>query len=229
MPSRGLSVAEKLLMAAITLDAGERRTFTAEDLVVAAWTSFPETFGLRGHLDDHGNPMYPDSNRVFMEIMGPKPLRQRGLIEKVGNKRYRVTEAGRQRASETRDADRLPGAAKAAVDRNVLEDFRRFVAARATTKFREGRSDEITFHDACSFWGISPRSTARELRSRLAHFDAVVEAVRHAVGSQDFTLEHGGVSFSAKDVEALMDLSGQLRERFEAELAIIMKRKDERR
>ena len=64
-----LTVPEKLLLAA--LEARKRSaTFTAEDLVVAAWRLYPDTFGLSGYADQ-----YPDSNRVLTNIMGTKGMR----------------------------------------------------------------------------------------------------------------------------------------------------------
>src|SRR2546426_1543885 len=82
-----LSVPDKLLLAAYHLEETGRRPFSAEDLVVAAWRQFPDTFSLAGYRgSDDGQLLYPDSNRVFAEIMGTKPIRKRGLLIKVGNK-----------------------------------------------------------------------------------------------------------------------------------------------
>jgi len=164
-----------------------------------------------------------------MEIMGPKPLRQRGLIEKVGNKRYRVTEAGRQHASEIREPlgqlqqrlrPRSIGTCWRTSGDSYLQGrppkFRKVAVtrSRSTTHVRLGH--------------LSSKS-ARELRSRLAHFDAIVEAVRRAVVGQDFTLEHGGVSFSADERSSPYELSRFLAGNASTpSLAVILKREDER-
>src|SRR3954470_19103153 len=95
-----ITVHEKLLLAATELENSGSKTFTAEDLVVAAWRLDPETFGLAGHLDDKGRPAFPNSNRVFVEIMGSKPIRKQGLLAKSGTKTFRLTESGRQRAEQ---------------------------------------------------------------------------------------------------------------------------------
>ena len=92
--SHGLSVSDKLLLAAHGIGGDVRRTFTAEELVVAAWRRFPDVFGLAGHPDERGLPLYPDSNRVFAETMGCKPIRKKGYLVKTGAKTYRLTEAG---------------------------------------------------------------------------------------------------------------------------------------
>src|SRR5687768_4031917 len=99
-----VTVHEKLLLAAAGLEDEGKSTFTAEDLVVAAWKLDPETFGLSGHTDESGRPAYPNSNRVFVEIMGSKPIRKQGLLAKSGTKTFRLTETGRQRAARLRSA-----------------------------------------------------------------------------------------------------------------------------
>src|SRR5262245_26355120 len=100
-----LKVHEKLLLAAADLTDEGKQTFSAEDLVVAAWRRDPNTFGLAGYLDGDGRPLYPNSNRVFAEIMGSKPIRAQGLLMKSGTKMFRLTEAGVQRAAMLRGRD----------------------------------------------------------------------------------------------------------------------------
>lgn len=66
------SILEKLLIAAFELEEKGHKPFSAEDIVVASWQKFPDAFGLAGYQD-----RYPDSNRVFAEIMGSKPIRKK--------------------------------------------------------------------------------------------------------------------------------------------------------
>src|SRR4030042_287505 len=94
----GPSIQNKLLVAAYALEAEGRLRFSAEDLVVIAWKMYPEAFGLAGYNDNQGRPIYPNSNRVYAEIMGSKPLRKNGWLRKVGSKIYQLTEAGRSKA-----------------------------------------------------------------------------------------------------------------------------------
>src|SRR6266566_4482774 len=96
------TVPEKILTCAIELDA-EKGVFTAEDLIVRCWQKFPDTFGLQGYSNQ-----FPDSNRVLTNIMGTKGLRGKGWLRKIGEKRYRVTDVGRD------DAAKLSGAAEGA-------------------------------------------------------------------------------------------------------------------
>jgi hypothetical protein len=224
-----LSVVEKLLLAAIHLEGDGRDTFTAEDLVVGAWRLFPDTFGLRGYVDDAGHPLYPDSNRVFAEIMGSKPVRKRGLLVKVGNKLYRLTEAGREHAQllQKRGATEQPE--KSTLDRKTRSELQRVLNSRAIGKYRNGREGEITFYDACQLWGISPRSSAIELEGRLRNFETVLGSARTALRGDEAAFTHGGEGYGIEDLDEAVTLHELLQERFSAELEVIGKRTDERR
>jgi hypothetical protein len=87
-----LTTLKKVLIAAAMLD-GDQQTFTAEDVIVRAWQSFPESFGLNGYRDKH-----PDSNRVLAKLMGSVGLCARGWLEQTSTKTYRLTNAGRKMA-----------------------------------------------------------------------------------------------------------------------------------
>jgi hypothetical protein len=87
-----LTTLKKVLIAAAMLD-GDQQVFTAEDVIVKAWRSFPESFGLSGYREEH-----PDSNRVLAKLMGSLGLCGRGWLEQTNTKTYRLTNAGRKMA-----------------------------------------------------------------------------------------------------------------------------------
>ena len=217
-----LTVGDKLLIAALGLEDRGKRPFSAEDLVVAAWRKFPDVFGLAGYSDEH-----PDSNRVFVEIMGSKPLRSQGFLARVGEKRYDLTEAGRRRAAALSERQAV-GGAKAGLDRRVAKELHKLFSSRALEKQKSGRSAELTFHDACSFWGISPRSSRKDLEARFANLGAVVDEARRATLSGVATFEHNAPAFSGDDVEALVELHQQMLVLFQPELSVIRSRIHER-
>jgi hypothetical protein len=223
-----LTVPDKLLLAAYELEGGGTRPFSAEDLVVSAWRKFPDTFGLAGYRGDDGKISYPDSNRVFAEIMGSKPIRKRGLLAKVGSKMYQLTEAGRDYARLL--LARSDGALteKAALARETEQEIKRLFASRAVEKIKNNRAEELTFYDACDFWRISPRSSAIELEGRLANFERVVDSARKVVASKPARFEHTGPTFGAADLDVLLNVHTELKQRFEEEFRIIRKRTDER-
>ena len=70
--AKRLSLAEEVLLAAEDLDLNGQSPLTAEDIVVAAWRKFPDSFSMEGHAQ------YPDSNRVYTKLMGKKGLSGRG-------------------------------------------------------------------------------------------------------------------------------------------------------
>lgn len=217
-----VTVSDKLLIAAMRLERAGKRPFSAEDLVVAAWEAFPDAFGLSGYGGDH-----PDSNRVFVEIMGSKPIRAQGYLQKVGAKRYELTEAGRRKAEGADPLGTSP-AVKADMARETSRELQRLLTARAIQKLRDGRADAITFYDACSFWGISPRSSRSDVDARLANLDATLQSGRQAVEHGAATFAHNAPAFTSDDMATLERLHDLLLERFGAELAVLRKRSDER-
>jgi hypothetical protein len=224
-----LTVHEKLLLAAQDLEDGGRSQFSAEDLVVAAWRAYPDTFGLAGYPDDKGQPAYPNSNRVFVEIMGSHPIRKQGLIVKTGTKTFKLTESGRQRARALKGrAASANGSAKATFSRDAVQELRKILASRAVEKHRGGRDADVTFHDASSLWGISARSTAMEFQGRLGQVEGVLREAEQATAKGPIELEHGGPTYSRKDVQDLVALHKSLLERFADEIAVIRRRTDER-
>jgi len=223
-----LTVPDKLLLAALELEEKGLRPFSAERLVVSAWQKFPDTFSLAGYREENGELSYPDSNRVFAEIMGSKPIRKRGMLEKVGSKMYQVTEAGHEHAQTLLSRrQRLP-IQKASLPREVARELKRLFESKALEKVKSNRNNDLTFYDACAFWRISPRSSAIELEGRLANLEGVVESAVKIVKRKAASFEHGGHAFGRDDLQVLLNVHRKLQERFQEELRIIRKRTDER-
>ncbi len=227
--SDGLSITDKLVLAAYDLEESGKQPFSAEDLVVSAWEKFPDAFGLQGHTDASGLLLYPDSNRVFAEIMGSKPIRARGLLKKVGSKMYQLTEAGRDRARVLSVQPTEARIAKASLERPTQETLKRLFTSKAVEKFKNGRSADITFYEACAFWGISPSSSAIELNGQINNFKKIVQAAVNAVGSGQVSFGHGGYAFGRDDLKVLQEVHDYLRRTFSEELSVIRRRTDERR
>ena len=220
------TVSDKLILAAASLEETKGQAFSAEDLVVKAWEMFPDTFGLPGYNNENGLPLYPDSNRVFSEIMGSKPIRKRGLIQKIGRKKYRLTESGREFASLIL-ARTGNGPKKAGLSRDTKKELKRLLASRAYDKFKNGREEAITFYDACAFWGISPRSSAMNFTARREHVKTMIDLASESLhDDKKKELEHGGQAFSGSDIGKLNSLQDYMLNRFEDELNIIKSRAD---
>ncbi len=196
--------------------------------MVTAWQKFPDAFGLAGYRGGEGRLSFPDSNRIFAEIMGSKPIRKRGLLEKVGSKMYQLTEAGRDHARLLSNRAKGSKVEKAALARETEQELKRLFASKAVEKFKNNRAGDITFYDACAFWRVSPRSSAIELEGRFANLESVVGAARKVVKERTSTFEHGGPAFGRADLDVLLDLHRGLQESFQEEIRIIRKRTDER-
>ena len=225
---KSLSVYEKLLLAAFSLEEKGQKAFTAENLVVEAWQEFPDTFGLAGYRDPVTGPSYPDSNRVFAEIMGSKPIRKRGFLVKTGEKIYQLTETGRQEARFLVGQKQGSTTTKIDLPRDLQHRLRALMNCRASEKFRNGRLDDISLHDACTFWRISPRSSAIEMEGNLANIETLLRSSLDAIRSKTVTFVHSGDAFMSDDVERLMKLDEALRAKFRDQLDIIAKRRDQR-
>ncbi len=226
MTEHKLSVADKLVVAAYKLTLDGKSPFTAEDLVVAAWRAYPDTFGLPGYAGVDGRSIYPDSNRVFAEIMGTKPVRQRGYLIKVGNKLYQLTEAGTHYAGALES--KPIGIEKVGLARDLKDELERLLKAKAAGKFKTGRIDEITFHDACGFWKISARSTAIEFTGRYNNIERLLASAKAATQEKGIVLRHGGDAITLGDVNNIQEIHHFMRERFAAEIDVILRRTDQR-
>jgi hypothetical protein len=224
-----LSIADKLLLSAYGLEESGKKPFSAEDLVVGAWREFPDAFGLAGYRDIDGHLLYPDSNRVFAEIMGSKPIRKKGFLIKVGSKMYQLTEAGREHARMLAGTPKAASTEKAAFPREIERMLKKLITSRAFDKFRTGSTETITFHDACAFWGISPRSSAIEFEGRLGNALHVINLAREAVKGRRIGFDHGRDPIAGDDIDRLVQIHDHLLKTFHREIQTIKKRTDERR
>lgn len=217
------SILEKLLIAAFELEEKGHKPFSAEDIVVASWQKFPDAFGLAGYQD-----RYPDSNRVFAEIMGSKPIRKKGYLIKVGEKLYQLTDSGKQYAKSLTEDTLKRETEKAQFTREIKKELKRYFESRAVLKYIEKRSSEITFYDLCALFGISPRSTYIELEGRLSNFNNIISRAREIAAKKNFSFEHGGKQYSLADIEMLIELKNFLLNKFDNDLNVIRQRRDER-
>jgi hypothetical protein len=204
-----LTTLKKVLIAAAMLD-GDQQVFTAEDVIVKAWRSFPESFGLSGYREEH-----PDSNRVLAKLMGSLGLCGRGWLEQTNTKTYRLTNAGRKMAKSLGWTPGVPfgaqsatksvapvvvvkepveravapavSAAKEAVLRAVAEPAERVApaVARAVEKKDAHAKERLA---ASSLPSGRPATTAAPVASEPVPFDqaAMLSRIATSVASQKF-------------------------------------------
>jgi hypothetical protein len=222
--TKRLSLDEEVLLAGADIEANGQVTFTAEDLAIAAWNKFPDSFGMEGH------SKYPDSNRVYTKLMGKKGLVGRGWLVKVGEKRYQLSEAGKIMAKALGSTIAPTSGLRAVLSRDQKLILEKLLSSRVVIKLKAGELESVGFHDACSFWDISSRSNASNLQARLQTVEYVIETANKAISEWgEITLTQGGSPIGTHEIEVLRETNRKLLEKFKNDLDIIRKRTDERK
>jgi hypothetical protein len=220
-----IGLRQQVLRAALDCSGGDlAKTFTAEELLLAAWKRDPMAWGLRGHEMEH-----PDSERIYVEIDRASArgsnvrggLVGLGLFEKVRQRTYRLTPTGFAAASEVEGADpSYAGKAERALA-NAVE------AIVSHTVFREWlRNPGMPrhFRDAGHFWGIAPGTPPSVIRARISEVDSTLETARSMVVQTDASevaARHGKVLFDRNDIERAKTFQSTLKTRFAKDLATL--------
>jgi hypothetical protein len=213
------TVPEKILLAAHQLEEQGQSPFSAEALIVASWQKFPRTFGLKGYTDQ-----YPDSNKVLSSIMGERGLTRRGWLAKMGQKLYALTREGQQVVLRLQEGGEPPPvAAPVHMPRDLEKQLLTLFSSYAATKFEEGLKEELTFADACRFWGITENLHGEALTARLDRTRALLGDVERMVGAGSAELSNGR-SVSKDDLNLLMAVHEYLAERFQRHLSLLRSR-----
>jgi hypothetical protein len=216
------TVPEKILLAAHQLDEHGQSPFSAEALIVASWQKFPRTFGLKGYAEQ-----YPDSNKVLSCIMGERGLARRGWLSKMGQKLYVLTREGRQVVIRLLEGGETPSASNSDPPIRIGRDQEKYLLSlfnsSAVQKFEEGLKEELTFADACRYWGISEGLHGEALTARLDRLRATLADVEHTIGSGSAELSNGR-SVSKEDLNLLGAVHDYLLQRFARHLNLLRNR-----
>jgi hypothetical protein len=210
---------EKILLAANQLEQEGQSPFSAEALIVASWQKFPKTFGLKGYAD-----LYPDSNKILSSIMGEKGLARRGWLVKMGQKLYSLSREGKLVVHRILEGGEAPSSSPTAKlsreqDRLLLS----MLNSPAVEKYLENRKQELTFADACRFWGISDTIHGEALDARMNRMRLQLADFERLVGTGGIDLSNGR-SVSLDDVAQLSVVNEYLQERFARHLNLLRSR-----
>jgi hypothetical protein len=162
---------EKILVAMHALSSGGTEFLKYEDIVVKAFTMFPDEFALRGY------PQYPDSSDIHKPLYGA--LKRHGLI-RAADKAFALTPLGVERAQkllraagsaieEQKSAERLTRAEENEIDRMLKSE--------ALALFVQGKQDKILDTDFFGLLGCTVRTSKNDYLGRLT---ATKNAVRRA-------------------------------------------------
>lgn len=216
------TVPEKILLAANQLEEQGQSPFSAESLIVAAWQKFPKTFGLKGYADQ-----YPDSNKILTSLMGEKGLAKRGWLVKMGQKMYALTRDGKLIVKRLTHEEPTATASKPSSASKLNRDQEKFLlglfGTTAVEKYEEGLKTELTFGDACRFWGVSENMRGDALDAKLDRLHAGLADAERQIGSGGTDLSNGR-NVSAADMTLLHKVDEYLTDRFSRHLNLLRHR-----
>lgn len=215
------TVPEKILLAAFQLEEEGKSPFSAEDLIVASWKKFPKTLGLKGYAE-----LYPDSNKVLSSIMGVKGLVRRHWLDKKGQKLYSLSREGSHIVRKLQQGDEAPETDTGPrLTREHDKLLLHLLSAVAVRKYDDDRRNELTFGEACRFWGINENTPGDSLDSRLTRFRSTLGEIDRQVASGSKELSNGR-SISEEDVDRLIVVHDYLEDRFSRHLNLLRTRSE---
>ena len=213
-----LTVSQKILLAAYRLEEQGNTPFSAEALIVASWRESPQTFGLKGFADQ-----YPDANKVLACIMGERGLARRGWLIKMGQKLYTLSRQGKDEARRVLDGDDSPmpkrrALAQIKVPKEVDQHLKSLFRTTAFRRFKENMKREITFTDACQFWGLANNVHGAAVDETLAKVPATLEEVEKLLIGDAVELSDGQ-TVNQEDLQTLAGMHRYLQEQFHRHLS----------
>lgn len=219
------TVPEKILLAADSLDKAGQSPFSAEALIVSSWQKFPKTFGLKGYVDQ-----YPDSNKILTSIMGEKGLARRGWLVKMGQKLYALTREGRQQIRRIllqEEEEETPNSRLVKLGRDQERFVQNLLDSSALQKYEENRKAELTFADACRFWGVTENMKGEVLDRSLQQMQTQLAELEREVADSDSHMSNGRI-LTAGDVRVLTHLHRYMEDRFDRHLSLLRSRAGKR-
>lgn len=166
--------------------------------MVEAFKLYPTSFCLKGY------PTHPNSNAVFTFLMGKNArLIVTGWLEKSGTNAYLITAKGLEYAEAISGHSFVPSVA---VHRQIEEGVAQLLESAAFQLVRDGRSDEITFHQYCRFMGLAAPDKWQLVKGRIEKVDHLVqEAVLRGEAGLDLRIHHKGRNerYSPEDLRLL--------------------------
>ena len=218
-----VSLGDKVLLAALECSHGNvNQSFTAEALLVTAWTADKRAFGLRGFEESH-----PDSNKLYTKIDGKDGLVAKGLLQAEGERTLRITDSGLGRAlTISRDVlmESVDKELEVKVERALHESMASMLNSHEFQAWLINKSKPSRFREAGNFWGIAPGTPPRTVRERVTRIDQTLATARQRLeelGVEHVIEQRGRALFDRGDVERLMDFQSVLKSRFQKDLKIL--------
>jgi hypothetical protein len=148
----------------------------------------------------------------------------------MGQKLYTLTREGRQvvqRLEEGGEHTRLtappPPQPASRLTRDQEKILLGLLGSTAVHKFEEGLKNELTFGDACRYWGISENLHGSALDQKLERQRQVIVEIDHLIGNTNVELANGR-SVSREDMSLLTAVHEWLTDRFSRHLSLLRNR-----
>ncbi len=215
MPKTGKTLDDLVLVAAKEITDGNLdQDFAAERLLVQVWQHEPDAFGLRGYEKKH-----PDANKLYTKLDGKKGLVARGLLEKTGERRFRLTRSGLGAALRSEDAP--DAAVQAKLARKLQDDVAALINHSEFQDWLRNNTNPSRFRGAGHFWGIAPGTPAETVYRRVNEVDRVLdeaERMLDATGENAIASQRGKQLFDRTDIARCREFQRVLKSRFAREL-----------
>lgn len=220
-----LGLRQQVLLAALECSGGDlNKSFTAEDLLLAAWKRDPTAWGLRGHELEH-----PDSEKIYKEIdrvsVRGRNLKggivRLGLLEKVRQRTFRLTPTGLLYASELEGAD---SSAKGLAERGLADAIAMILSHSVFREWLKDPQMPKHFRDAGHFWGIAPGTPPSVIRTRISDIDNTLQKAKELLEQRkvnEILSRHGRTLFDNNDISRAEDFQRVLKQRFAKELVTL--------
>ena len=212
-----VSLRQQVLQAALECSGGDlQKTFSPEDLLLAAWRRNPLAWGLRGHERE-----YPDSERLRMELDRASVrggMVGLGFFEKVRQRVYRLTPSGLLAANDVSGEDE---GVKGRVERSIATAVSDILSHQVFVQWLRDQNHPKYFRDAGHFWGVAPGTPPSVIRSRIANIDQTLQSARALLEQRSVdavSAQHGRKLFDRTDIGRASEFQQSLKQKFRNDL-----------
>lgn len=159
------TITEKLLYVIQKEFLQENKIILYEDLIVKAYSEFPDAFCLDGY------PQYPDSNKINKEIYGR--LRTKGLI-RISNKQIELTDLGlKEITHESDSADPIK------LTRKEKIEYLRMIKLEGFNLYVMGKEIELIDQDFHFFFKINTGTKWQDREGAIKNVQEYIDSFIH--------------------------------------------------
>jgi hypothetical protein len=208
------TIPERVLLGAYDLYQSGRTTFTAADLVVAAWQRSPPQLGLEGYAE-----RFPAESKIMACVMKQYGLLKHGLLVRVRPKVYALTRDGEVLCQGLLPVQEPPahipvGKLPIALERELA----RLLDAAADVSQRNGT---LTLPDACRFWNVPTNLRGcGQLPRRVEETGRMIADLTASVNGSPVVLRTGR-HVDAADLVSLRRTHEGLQQRFQRHINLV--------